>query len=92
MSSLSPYFEELRELSGIFFRHREKLQPHTYVISLTGKLEEDRPAQWLLNADLLYREYSEVAVKAVLDCILPERARLVLSAKTHENCWKLTLR
>ena len=61
------------------------MQPHTYVISLTGILEEDRPAQWLLNAGSLYREYSEVTVKTVLDCILPERTRLTLSAKTHEN-------
>jgi secreted Zn-dependent insulinase-like peptidase len=52
---------------------------------LTGKLEEDRPAQWLLNADSSYREYSEVAMKVVLDCILPGRARLTLSAKAHEN-------
>jgi insulysin len=61
------------------------LQPHTYVVSLTGKLEEDRPAQWLLNADSLYREYSEAAVKDILDCTLPERVRLTLSAKTHKN-------
>ena len=83
--SFPPYFGELKELSEIFFHNREKSQPHSYVISLTGKLEEDWPAQWLLNADSLYREYSEVAVKVVLDCVLPERARLTLSAKTHEN-------
>lgn len=85
ISSFPSYFKELKELSEIFFRNREKSQPHTHVILLTGKLEEDRPVQWLLNADSLYREYSEVAVKGVLDCILPERARLTLSAKHHEN-------
>lgn len=84
-SSFPPYFEELKELSEIFFRNHEKSQPHTYVIALTGKLEEDRPAQWLLHAESRYREYSEAAVKVVLDCILPERARLTLSAKSHEN-------
>lgn len=85
ISSFPSYFEELKEISEISFCNREKSQPHTYVISLTGKLEEDRPVQWLLNADSLYREYSEVAVKVVLDCILPERARLTLSAKYHES-------
>lgn len=85
ISSFPSYFGELEELSEIFFRNREKSQPHAYVISLTGKLEEERPAQWLLNADSLYREYSEAAVKVVLDCILLERARLTLSAKNHEN-------
>ena len=84
-TALPPYFEELKELSGIFFRNREKLQPHTYVISLARRLEEDPPAQWLLNADSSYREYSEVAVKAVLDCLFPGRARLTLSAKSHEG-------
>lgn len=85
ISSFPTYFEELKEISEISFRNREKSQPHAYVISLTGKLEEDRPSQWLLNADSLYREYSEVPVKVVLDCILPERGRLTLSAKYHEN-------
>lgn len=84
-TSLPPYFEELKELSEISFRKREKSQPHAYVISLTGRLEEDAPAQWLLSADSLYREYSENAVKAVLDCLHPERARLLLSARGHEN-------
>lgn len=68
----------------MFFRKREKSQPHTYVISLTARLEEGSPAQRLLNADSLYREYSERAVKDVLDCLLPEKARLTLSAKNHE--------
>ena len=85
ISSLSPYFEELKELSEISFRNREKSQPHTYVISLTRRLEEDPPAQWLLNADSLYKEYSEAATEDVLDCLLPERAKLILSAKSHEN-------
>ena len=83
--SLPPYFDELKEISEISFRNREKSQPHTYVTSLTRKLEEGPPAQWLLNADSLYREYSEEAVKTVLDCLFPERARLTLSAKNHEN-------
>jgi len=83
ISSFPSYFEELKELSEIFFRNREKSQPHTYAISLTRRLEEDQPAQWLLNADSLYREYSEVAVNIVLDCLFPERARLTLSAKDH---------
>jgi len=85
ISSLPPYFEEFKELSEISFRNREKSQPHTYVISLTRRLEEDPPAQWLLNADSLYREYNEAATEDVLDCLLPEKARLVLSAKNHEN-------
>lgn len=85
ISSLLPYFEELKELSEISFRNREKSQPHTYVNSLTRRLEEDPPAQWLLNADSLYREYNEVAVKAVLDRLFPERARLTLCARNHEN-------
>ena len=55
------------------------------MISLTRRLEEDPPAQWLLNADSLYREYSEVATEDVLDCLLPGRARLILSAKNHED-------
>ena len=84
ISSLPRYFEEFRELSEMFFRKREKSQPHTYVISLTARLEEGSPAQRLLNADSLYREYSERAVKDVLDCLLPEKARLTLSAKNHE--------
>jgi hypothetical protein len=84
ISSFPPYFEEFRELSEISFRNREKSQPHTYVISLTARLEEDRPAEWLLSADSLYREYNEGAVKAVLDCLLPEKARFTLSAKDHE--------
>jgi len=83
-SSFPSYFEEHKELSEIFFRSRENSQPHTYVISLTRRLEEDQPAQWLLNADSLYREYSEAAVKVVLGCLLPERVRLTLSAKDHE--------
>lgn len=83
-SSFPSYFEEFRELSGIFFRNREKSQPHAYVIALTATLEEDRPAKWLLSADSLYREYSEEAIKAVLGCLLPEKARLTLSAKDHE--------
>jgi len=82
---LPPYFEEFKKLSEISFRNREKSQPHTYVISLTRRLEEDPPAQWLLNADSLYREYSEAAMKDVLDCLLPEKARLVMSAKDHGN-------
>lgn len=85
ISSLPPYFEEFKELSEISFRNREKSQPHAYVISLTRRLEEDPPAQWLLNADSLYREYSETAMEGVLDCLLPERARLILSAKNHET-------
>ena len=85
ISSFPPYFEELKELSEMFFRNREKSQPHTYVISLAGRLEEDPPARWLLSADSLYREYNEVAVEAVLDNLLPERARLTLSARDHEN-------
>lgn len=78
------YFEEFRELSEIFFRNREKSQPHAYVISLTAKLEDDPPAQWLLSAGSLYREYSDEATKIVLDCLLPEKARLTLSARDHE--------
>lgn len=84
-SAFPPYFEEFRELSEIFFRNREKSQPHAYVISLTTRLEEDRPPEWLLSADSLYREYSEGAVKAVLGCLLPKKARLTLSAKDHET-------
>ena len=85
ISSLPPYFEEFREISEVSFRNREKSQPHRYVISLTRRLEEDPPPQWLLNADSLYREYSEAAVKDILDCLFPERARLILSAKDHQN-------
>jgi len=85
ISSLPPYFEELKELSEIFFRNREKSQPHTYVTFLTGRLEEDLPAQWLLSAGSLYKEYSEMAVRVVLDRLLPERARVTLSAKDHEK-------
>ena len=84
-SSFPPYFEEFRELSEIFFRNREKSQPHAYVISLTARLEEDRPAEWLLSADSLYREYNAGTVAAVLDSLLPARARLTLSAKDHET-------
>lgn len=78
------HFEEFRELSEIFFRNREKSKPHTYVISLTARLEEDRPAERLLSADSLYREYCEGAVKTVLGCLLPQKARLTLCAKGHE--------
>ncbi|KAF9651581.1 LuxS/MPP-like metallohydrolase [Thelephora ganbajun] len=85
ISSFPPYHEELKELSKISFRNREKSQPHTYVVSLTARLEEDSPTQWLLNADSLYREYSEEAVKAVLNCLFPERARITLSAKNHKS-------
>jgi len=85
ISSFPPYFEEFKELSEISFRNREKSQSHTYVISLTQRLEEDPPTQWLLNADSLYREYNEAATETILDCLLPERARLMLSAKDHEN-------
>jgi insulysin len=84
-SSFPPCFEEFRELSDIFFRNREKSQPHAYVISLTARLEEDPPAQWLLTAGSLYREYNEEVIKSVLDCLLPEKARLALSARDHEN-------
>lgn len=77
------YFEEFRELSEIFFRNREKSQPHAYVISLTARLEEDRPPERLLSADSLYREYNEGAVKTVLDRLLPEQARLTLCARDH---------
>lgn len=86
ISSLPPHFEELKELSEISFHNREKSQPHTYVASLTRRLEEDPPSQWLLNADSLYRKYSEVAVRVILDCLSPEKARLTLSARNHENC------
>lgn len=68
----------------MFFRNREKSQPHTDVISLTVRLEEDLPAQWILSGDSLYREYSEEAVNAVLGCLLPGKARVTLSAREYE--------
>lgn len=85
ISSFPQYFEEFRELSEMFFRNREKSQPHAYVVSLAARLEDDRPAESLLSADSLYREYNEEAVKAVLGCLLPGKARLTLSAKDHET-------
>lgn len=50
---------------------------------MTAGLEEDRPPEWLLSADSLYREYIEESVEVVLDHLLPEKARLTLSAKDH---------
>jgi insulysin len=84
-SSFPPYFQELKELSEMFFRTREKSQPHVYVASLTARLEEDPPAQWLLCADSVYREYNKEAVKTTLEHFTPEKARLTLSAKDHDG-------
>jgi insulysin len=79
------HFEEMKRMSEIAFRNKEKTQPHSYTISCSELLGTPSPPQWLLNCNLLFREWDAESVKDILNCITPERARVLILAKQHHE-------
>jgi insulysin len=75
----------MKRMSEIKFRNKDKAQPHTYAIWCSARLAAPAPPQWLLNSNAIYREWDEESVKDVLNCLTPERARLMIIAKQHHD-------
>lgn len=77
------HFEEMKRVSEIKFQYQEKVQAHTYVKHLSAQAAAPYPTEWILNGKSVYREWDPEPVKAILDCFVPERARVLIQAKNH---------
>lgn len=79
------HFDEMKKMSEISFQNKEKVQTHTYAIRVAAQVATPHPTSWLLNANSMYRDWDPEPVKAVLDCLIPEKARVMLMAKKHDK-------
>lgn len=83
-STFDPYhFTEMAQMAQTTFHFREKGQPHTYARTLGLDLLEPYPPQTLLSRGALEHEWDEGAVRALLNSLTPERARVVVAARDH---------
>ena len=79
------HYEEVQTLSELRFRFREASQPHTYVSWLASELSEGYPPEFLLRGSSIVSEWNELAVREILELILPENGRFMLMAKDHPS-------
>ncbi|KAI9058078.1 LuxS/MPP-like metallohydrolase [Trametes sanguinea] len=85
-SALEPYhFAEVKTIAETSFRFQEKAQPQRYASTLAHTLAEPYPPESLLSGAYLYREWNEPLVRSILEGFTPDRARVTLEAKKHEE-------
>jgi insulysin len=80
-----PYFEELKELGEINFKFAGKAGPGSFATSLAVHLNQWYTTEDVLCGPYIYSEYSPDTVKAVLNSLRPENARVFLAAKSFED-------
>lgn len=78
------HYDELHTMSELHFRFREKTKPHTYVNDLSYQLSEFSPED-VLSGDTVIREWDEFLFKETLKSLDPERGRVLLTAKVHDE-------
>ena len=81
----SHHFHEIAQMAATTFRFREKSQPHTYARELARRLLEPVRPERILDCGALAREWDEQSVRAVLDYLTPEKGRVIVMAKEHDE-------
>ena len=85
-SDLEPYhYDEITQMGAVFFRFKEKGQPHNEVKTYAHYMLLDQyPPQYLLSRGVLNRRWDEAGVRGLLDMLKPELGRVILCAKDHD--------
>ncbi|KAI0746531.1 LuxS/MPP-like metallohydrolase [Daedaleopsis nitida] len=81
----SYHYSELATMARTSFRFREKGPPRVYAGALAQEFFEPYPPEWLLSGPSLYGEHDEELTKSLLNGFVPEKARVLLMAKTHRE-------
>lgn len=77
------YFLELKAMREKDFASQAKTQPVQQAIELSSQ-QFDYPVEHLLDANYVYERFDEAAIRAVLDQLQPQRARIWYVSNTEK--------
>lgn len=67
------------------FKFQEKSQPHTYARAIARRLLNPAPPEHILDGGALAREWDEQGVQEMLNLLMPEKGRVIVMAKEHDD-------
>lgn len=70
-------FEEIRQLSQIQFRFKEKQAPMTYVSSLCSNMQEYEP-EWVIAGPYIVDQFEPKQISDLLECFVPQRMKYAI--------------
>ena len=76
-------FDELKNVGETRFHFRDRQNPLSYVRNLTSSMHVYETKDLLMAMHNVPQEYSEAAIRAILDRLTPEGVRIMWSSKAH---------
>jgi len=67
-------FDELKGLSTVQFRFKDKERPQSYVCSLASKLQY-YPIEEVISGDYTFKEWKPELIESILDILTPDNIR-----------------
>ncbi|KAL1387083.1 a-pheromone processing metallopeptidase Ste23 [Phyllosticta capitalensis] len=80
-------FEEIKKMSEVDFRFKQKSPASSTTSSLSGIMQKPYPRDQLLSGPTVVRKFNPEAIKAGLDCLRPENFRMSIVCQDWPGDW-----
>jgi len=77
-------FDELKGLSTVAFRFKDKETPQGYVCGLAGRLQY-YPIEEVISGDYIFKEWKPELIQSLIDILTPDKIRIAVVGKTFES-------
>jgi len=77
-------FDELKGLSTVQFRFKDKERPQSYVCNLASKLQY-YPMEEVISGDFAFKEWKPELVESILEILTPDKIRIAVVGKKFES-------
>jgi insulysin len=74
-------FSEVQSLASLAFQFKEKYPPSQYTSRLAGLMQHGYPSENILSGPSLIRRYDPDLIRENLDCLRPDRFRIMLASQ-----------
>lgn len=78
-------FEEVKKLSELDFKFKEKERPSSYASELSSQMQRNYPREWILSGPYLPREFNKDLIRRLLEYFTPQKCRIYVTAQSKPD-------